>query len=129
MASQQTSKNPSPPPKNLQNVAEVHLKQKAIQNGGSNPHHTNNRLSKRVRAIEESAAETGNPRTQDFIESLNTLLSPFDIEFGDYSTMEFFRTNTESSDRALDIWKNFLWEWSTERALPFETNHKHKYHC
>ena len=41
--------------------------------------------------------------------------------------MEFFRTNTESSDRALDVWKNFLWEWTTERALPFETSHKHKY--
>jgi hypothetical protein len=29
-------------------------------------------------------------------------------------------------DRALDIWKTFLWEWTTERALPFETSYKHK---
>jgi hypothetical protein len=84
------------------------------------------RLSKRVRALEETVTE-GNARTQDFIQSLNNLLLPFNIEFGDYSTMEFFKTNTESSDRALDVWKNFLWEWTTERALPFETTHKHKY--
>lgn len=41
--------------------------------------------------------------------------------------MEFFnRSHLETSDKALDIWKTFLWEWSTERALPFETNYKHK---
>ena len=40
--------------------------------------------------------------------------------------MEFFRANTESTDRALDVWKNFLWEWTTERALPFETTYKQK---
>lgn len=41
--------------------------------------------------------------------------------------MEFLRSNTETADRALDVWKNFLWEWTTERALPFETTFKHKY--
>jgi hypothetical protein len=42
--------------------------------------------------------------------------------------MEFFvRSNSETSDRALDVWKNFLWEWTTERALPFETSYKHKF--
>lgn len=87
------------------------------------------RLSKRVRALEESATETGNARTEEFIGSLNALLSPFGFQFGEYSNMEFFiRSNSETSDRALDVWKNFLWEWSTERALPFETNYKHKYY-
>ena len=89
--------------------------------------HTNNRLSKRVRALEESTTETENIRTQEFIQHLNSLLSPFGFNFGDYSTMEFFvRSNAETSDRALDVWKNFLWEWTTERALPFETTYKHK---
>jgi hypothetical protein len=84
------------------------------------------RLSKRVRALEENASETGNTRTQEFIEAINAIVAPFDFEFGDYSTMEFLRSNTETSDRALDVWKNFLWEWTTERALPFETTYKHK---
>jgi hypothetical protein len=84
-------------------------------------------LSKRVRAHEESTTEPGNPRTKEFITSLNTLVSPFDFEFGDYSIMEFIaRSTSESSDKALDVWKNFLWEWTTERALPFETTYKHK---
>jgi hypothetical protein len=84
------------------------------------------RLSKRVRALEESPTETENTRTQEFIQNLNALLDPLGLLFGDYSTMEFFRANTESMDRALDVWKNFLWEWTTERALPFETTYKHK---
>lgn len=42
--------------------------------------------------------------------------------------MEFFvRLNADTTDRVLDVWKNFLWEWTTERALPFETTYKHKY--
>jgi hypothetical protein len=84
------------------------------------------RLSKRVRALEES--ETENRRTQKFITSLNSLLSPFDLKFGDYACMDFFmKPNSEVCDPALDVWKTFLWEWSTERALPFETSFKQKY--
>jgi hypothetical protein len=86
------------------------------------------RLSKRVRAHEESAVETGNARSEEFINAINNLLAPLDLKFGDYAGMEFFvRSGSETSDPALDVWKNFLWEWSTERALPFETNFKHKY--
>ena len=84
------------------------------------------RLSKRVRALEESTLENENTRTQEFIQNLNALLHPLGLLFGEYSTMEFFRSNTESTDRALDVWKNFLWEWTTERALPFETTYKQK---
>jgi hypothetical protein len=84
------------------------------------------RLSKRVRALEESTLENENTRTQEFIQNLNSLLNPLGLLFGEYSTMEFFRANTESTDRALDVWKNFLWEWTTERALPFETTYKQK---
>lgn len=89
---------------------------------------TYHRLSKRVRAHEESETNVGNLRTEEFIHSINELLSPFDMQFGDYTSMEFFvRSNSETSGRALDVWKNFLWEWTTERALPFETTYKHKY--
>ena len=85
------------------------------------------RLSKRVRALEESTTETENTRTQEFIQTLNSLLRPLNLTFGDYSTMEFFRAGTEThTDKALDVWKNFLWEWTTERALPFETTYKQK---
>ena len=81
-----------------------------------------------MRAHEENETNMGNLRTEEFIHSINELLSPFEIQFGDYTTMEFFvRSNSETSDRALDVWKNFLWEWTTERALPFETTYKHKY--
>jgi len=86
-----------------------------------------------VRALEDTVPENENLRTQEFIHSLNTLLDPLDMTFGDYATLDFFVRSTNghfepSSDqsRALDIWKNFLWEWTTERALPFETSYKHK---
>jgi hypothetical protein len=109
---------------------EVHLKWMSISNEGhiGLTMEIDNRLSKRVRAIGESVPEIENLRSQEFIQSLNTLLSPLGFNFGDYSIMEFFvRSNTEKTDRALDVWKNFLWEWTTERALPFETTYKHKY--
>ena len=86
-----------------------------------------------MRALEDTVPENENLRTQEFIHSLNTLLDPLEMTFGDYATLDFFVRSTSgqvepSSDqsRALDIWKNFLWEWTTERAFPFETSYKHK---
>jgi hypothetical protein len=87
--------------------------------------HTKRRLSKRVKALEESVEEVSNVRAEEYIRSLNAVLSP--RIFGDYTTMELSnRSNLETSDKALDVWKTFLWEWATDRALPFETNYRHK---
>ena len=66
-----------------------------------------------------------NARAEEYIRSLNSVLEP--LVFGDYATMEISnRTNPETSDKALDAWRTFLWEWTAERALPFETNYKQK---
>jgi hypothetical protein len=67
----------------------------------------------------------GNARAEEYIRSLNSVLAP--RVFGDYATMELTgRSNVETSDKALDVWKTFLFEWTTERALPFETSYKQK---
>jgi hypothetical protein len=85
--------------------------------------HTKRRLSKRVKAQEDTAAEASNIRGEEFVKALNAVLWPH--VFGEYSSLDFFAR--DPADGTLDLWKTFLAEWSTERAVPFETNYKDKY--
>jgi hypothetical protein len=124
-ASSTTATGNAEPPHCVEEPYETEIKSvKRRINSISEPEDTTKRrLSKRVKAQEDTAAEVSDFHGEEYIKALNAVLWPH--VFGDYSSLDFFAR--DFSDGTVDLWKSFLSEWSAERALPFETNYKNKY--